>query len=321
MRINEKGVLINYHDDPNVKRLVIPEGVTAIAPHAMYSAEYLEEVVIPEGVTNIGPSAFDNCRELRRVIMADTVTSIGAGAFCNCQKLEQVRLSKGLTEISARAFNNCRALRSAEIPEGVRRLNVLAFNSCMALSSVQLPETLTEIGDGAFMQTLSLKSINIPDGVSALEEDTFYSSGVEVMKWRGMELYFFDGEDNISYSSGIFWSSEFTEKLERGEFDASLLVKELEIPFAVAYYVKTRSAEVKAKIKRRFPETFRWVIRTNDIKAAGAFIEEGGLISAHNIDRYIDLALECKRHEIYLMLVQHKESLGSYQKKSARFKL
>ncbi|MCR5121719.1 MAG: leucine-rich repeat domain-containing protein [Ruminococcus sp.] len=321
MRISEKGVLINYHDDPNETRLVIPEGVTAIAPHALYGAEYLEEVVIPEGVTKIGASAFENCRELRRVTMADSVTSMGKMVFGYCPKLEQVRLSCGLTEIPARAFTNCYALCSVEIPDSVQRIDIFAFNSCTALSSMRLPETLTEICDGAFMETFSLKSIDIPYGVSALEQDSFFRSGVEVMKWRGMDLYFSDGRENILNCIGIFFAEQFTEKLEQGELDTSLLDKELEIPFVVAYYVKTRSAGLKAYIKKHFPEIFKRVIRTNDLKALTAFIEEGGLISAHNIDRYIDFALECEKREIYLTLIQQKEQLGSYREKSGRFKL
>ena len=320
MRINDKGVLIGYHDDPTVTRLVIPERVKRIAADAFYGAEYLEEIVIPEGVREISTGAFRGCHVLRSVSMPDSVTRLGRTAFGECRSLREVRLSAGLTDIPARAFNGCQSLESVYIPDGVKSIGQYAFNSCIALTSVRLPDTLSFMDTGAFMETFSLKSISIPDGVDSIESYTFFRSGLEQVSYRGMEL-FFDRDGDIFNTFELCFTEELSDWLEKGGSGSECLPRELRMPFLLAYFVKTRSPAAGEFVRKNFPKLLARSIRLGDIGAVTAFIEEG-FLSTRNITRYINMAAEQNRHEIYLMLMTHKEKLGGFGAKgSARFKL
>ena len=48
------------------------------------------EIVIPDGVTSIAPYAFKNCEDLISVVISASVTSIGAYAFEDCYSLEEI---------------------------------------------------------------------------------------------------------------------------------------------------------------------------------------------------------------------------------------
>ena len=322
MRINDKGVLINYHDDPDVTRLVIPGSVRKIAPDAFYGAEYLEEVVISEGVTDIGTGAFRGCHELRSVTMPDSVTGLGRYAFEGCRKLGSVRLSKGLKEIPMNCFSSCHSLTSVYIPDNVSIIRDYAFNSCTALGSARLPEGLEHIGSGAFMETFSLRSIELPGGVTELDGYAFFRSGLEHVSWRGMEIYL----DRASMDNGVFefrFSKGLEEWLESGGTAGDVPIRELRTPFMLAYFAKTRSRMACEYVSKRFSKLFAAAIQTNNIPAVKAVIEEGGFLSTRNIGRYITLASEQENKEIYLMLVEHKERLGGYKSSgtSGRFRL
>ncbi len=319
MRIDSKGVLINYRDDPEETRLVIPPTVKRIAPHAFYGAEYLEEVVISEGVTDIGAESFQGCHGLRRVYIPDSVTRMGKRVFKDCRELADVRLPAGLTEIPDFTFDGCLALEAVYIPDGVKSIWFDAFNSCVALRSVRLPDTLTFIDNGVFMETFSLKEITIPDSVEDIGGYTFFRSGLEHIVYRGMEI-FLDRTGEESHTFEFCFSRRLPEWLESGGKGTDCVPAGLRIPFLLAYYVKTRSPQLAGYVKNNFSKLCGRSIRLGDIRAVRAFIEEG-FLSPRNIDRYITLAQEQERHEIYLMLVEHKERLGGYKGGSGRFRL
>lgn len=320
MRINEKGILINYSDDPEVTRLVIPDTVKKIAPHAFYGAEYLEEVVISGGVREIGAEAFRGCPELRSVTMPDSVELLGKKAFTDCRFLAEVRLSAGLKDIPDNAFDCCHALTSVYIPDGVETIGFDAFNSCVGLRSVRLPDTLTFIDNGAFMETFSLKSISIPDGVEDIGSYTFFRSGLERVSYRGMEIYL-DRVEEGSHTFEFCFTRELPKWLERCGTGRTCMPAGLKAPFLLAYFAKTRDPKAGEYVKKNFSKLFTMAVRTDNIPAVRAVIEEGGFLSSRNIGRYITLAAEMKRHEIYLMLVSHKDTLGTRTNNSARFRL
>ena len=320
MRINDNGILINYHDDPAVTRLEIPPEVKKIAPHAFYGCEYLEEIIIPDGVDEIGTSAFENCRELKSVTMPDTVEDLGKAAFKDCRKLTNVRISSGLYEIPSQAFDCCHSLTAVDVPEGVAVIGYDSFNGCFGLTSVSLPDSIGFIDNGAFMETFSLKSIAIPDRVEDIGSYTFYRSGLELISYRGMEIYI-DKTDKNFQSLEFSFTKGLQMWLANGCRGQTVMPKYLQDPFRIAHFTKTGDRRLLPYIKKNFARLFKTTIRTGNIPAVNALIGINYL-SMHNINVYINYAAEQRQHEIYLMLMAHKETLGGKSRSaSARLRL
>ena len=67
----------------------------------------IRSIVISEGVTSIGDNVFEKCNELTSVTIPDTVTSIGERAFYECGSLSEINIPDAVTTIGAYAFWNC----------------------------------------------------------------------------------------------------------------------------------------------------------------------------------------------------------------------
>ena len=75
---------------PNLKTIVIPEGVTFIGDRAFDGCTGLTSINIPEGVTSIGQCAFSYCSSLTSITIPESVTSIGNYAFDECTSLKTI---------------------------------------------------------------------------------------------------------------------------------------------------------------------------------------------------------------------------------------
>ncbi len=148
-----------YDYAAQIKRVVIPEGVTRIGVCAFYSRGLangvipfgnLSSVVLPESLETIGKMAFFRCEGVESLRIPDAVTSIGEYAFRSCSGLGELILPEGLSTIGEYAFANCSALTDLRLPEGVTTLGAHAFDSCSALTSLTIPEGVSSIGESAF---------------------------------------------------------------------------------------------------------------------------------------------------------------------------
>ena len=110
------------------KKLVIPEGVTILAPYILSNVEILEELVLPESLRIIQKTAIANCSNLKSVnlpknleriddfafirdykltgslIIPDKVTFIGDGAFRECGFNETLILGKSFKTLTNNSF-------------------------------------------------------------------------------------------------------------------------------------------------------------------------------------------------------------------------
>ena len=75
---------------PNVKSVIIGNGVTSIGESAFEDCDSLTSVTIGNSVTSIGDEAFRGCTGLTSVTIPDSVTSIGRYAFYGCTGLTSV---------------------------------------------------------------------------------------------------------------------------------------------------------------------------------------------------------------------------------------
>lgn len=80
-----------------------------------FSRKNVKRMVLPDGVTAIGMNAFEGCRQLEEVNLPDSIVSIGRWAFFGCRSLKAVRLSSGLQDPRIDAFKGCDGLMEVSI--------------------------------------------------------------------------------------------------------------------------------------------------------------------------------------------------------------
>jgi hypothetical protein len=142
--------LYNYFGDPNVTRVILPNGITKVEQSACRALSGLVRIAIPK-----------------------TVKSIGACALAGCASLGFVEIPAGKVTISDGVFDRCAGLKRLAIPDGVTSIGGFAVRGCTRLTHVTIPGTVTRIGSGAFAGCSALKSIVIPADVSDICGDAF----------------------------------------------------------------------------------------------------------------------------------------------------
>lgn len=181
---------------PNIKGVVLEEGVTSIGNYAFYDCTNLVSATIPEGVTRIGERAFSYCGNLTSVNIPNGVTYIGFWAFSNCRNLTNVTIPASATRFSESAFVYCDKLTSAGPLDGDYNIKFgwtdaippYVFENCGSLTSVAIPEGITSIGFYAFCRT-GLTSVTLPSTLTDIENYAFYDSGIkEIIIPNGVTL-------------------------------------------------------------------------------------------------------------------------------------
>lgn len=154
-------------------RVILCDGIEAIAPGAFKGCFSLTTIIIPDSVTRVADDAFAGCSSLTDIRISEDqpVLKIMDGALVtkaenrllldlSAFSAETYQVPQGIGEIAADAFNEYLTLRSFNfespelkcviIPEGVTAIGPRAFEGQNNLTSVTLPASLTDIGEGAF---------------------------------------------------------------------------------------------------------------------------------------------------------------------------
>lgn len=133
-------------------KVMIPDTVRKIGPHAFDSCSLLKEIVIPASVEEIGDRAFVDCKALSKVSLPGKDTKIGAEAFLRCGKLVTAGTvgtlkGKGYSyefswsdAIPENAFAGMNKLKTVVLPDGVKMIGKNAFKGCKALEQINLPD-------------------------------------------------------------------------------------------------------------------------------------------------------------------------------------
>ncbi len=105
-----------------VTKVTIPDCYEKIGYKVFSQLPNLKTVIIGNGVKEIGPGAFEGCKNLESVTFGNSLEAIYAEAFQYCEKLDNVVLPSSLKEITYRAFGECKALKTIVIPRGVTKM-------------------------------------------------------------------------------------------------------------------------------------------------------------------------------------------------------
>ena len=156
-----------------VRNLMIPNGVSSIAPYAFESYHYLESVTISDSVTSIGAGAFQYS-SIKSINIPDSITSIDDYVFDGCFNLTNITIPDSVTSIGVGAFQHS-AIKSINIPNSVTSIGDYAFNSCLYLTTITIPDSVTSIGDYAFFTCSHLTSVTISNSVVSIGNYAFSS--------------------------------------------------------------------------------------------------------------------------------------------------
>lgn len=126
----------------NLRKLVLPEGLTKIHERQFESLWMLEEIVIPDGVTDIPDGAFYDCHALANIEFSKNLTSIGKYAFYSCHALENIVIPEGVTEIGDAAFYGCNYADEIVIASSVKRIGNNAFALCNQVERMEVCATI-----------------------------------------------------------------------------------------------------------------------------------------------------------------------------------
>ncbi len=216
-------------DEPNLREVIIPEGVETIMVGAFKNSPSLETVKIPDSMKKIDTEAFMDCTGLKNVILGSNVNYIGQNAFKNCTSLINIVLPDSLTTIRNGIFYGCTALKTVIIPKNLALLENSTFSNCENIEIVEVPNTVTEVGLYAFDGCKNLTVMTTLNSAtdkyiakSTYNEDVGYYSSV---KSKAPEIFYrndttailvpFEGYE-YRVDSGAWQDSNVFEGLQPG---------------------------------------------------------------------------------------------------------
>lgn len=85
------------------ENLEIPKNIVTITANA-FKESGLRKLYIPNQITAIGASAFESCKDLENVHISNNITIINQNTFKNCEKLLKVEIPVKVAEIGTNAF-------------------------------------------------------------------------------------------------------------------------------------------------------------------------------------------------------------------------
>ncbi len=191
-----------------LKKVTLPEGITAIGAKAFQDCTNLSEINLPDSVTEIDGEAFLGCRSLPPLTIPRDLHIILGGAFTGtgcrltvpddhpCFRFEDgilytkdkprsviscvsppdgpCAVDPDTTSIWSYAFFGCEGLTDIRLPDRLRSIGERAFSGCAGLKEIVLPDSLETIGDRAFQGCTGLEEIVIPEAVEKIGNEAFY---------------------------------------------------------------------------------------------------------------------------------------------------
>lgn len=340
--IIENHALIQCKGNEETGILTIPDGVEKIMTRAFVKCS-CEEIVIPPNVKILEGYAFMECPRLERVTIPATVKTMKSGLFYGCRFLEEVTISEGITEIPSGMFEGCVNLKTVRLPESLKIINTDVFQHCRSLEEINIPENVISIGSNAFLVCDSLKTVRFPKSLAFMGADAF--GGCHALKRVKMPEYTgFIGKGAFQQDNVLYFPQPEGEMAIRLEYqwceqkDEHLLLqfintrdfcyrekifsvlKTYSYKISVALFMTEYHPEQKiypAYVRRNIKRIMENLIRESDIDGIEKVLAFG-YVTKKNIDGLIDFAINHQKHEAYLTLLNYKNEVIGYTKKSFR---
>ena len=128
----------NYREEGSLHSVSLPKSLKKIYDCAFAGCVKLSKIVLPDNLEAIGELAFNDCKQLKFITLPDSVTKIGTKTFANCETLTDISFGAGLSELPLQVFMNCSALKSVKISKNIKAIGEDAFVSCKNLSEFEV---------------------------------------------------------------------------------------------------------------------------------------------------------------------------------------
>ena len=163
-----------FRDHSNLKKIVIPEGVTQIGRYAFANCTNLMDISLPQSLKKLDNSAFA-WDKFATIELPDSLETMGTECFSGCLNLTAINIPDGITTLGLKVFNNCRKLRTLTGGLNVESLGQSVFENA-GLLSINLPKcsilenaSLSTTGNG----TYTLGSVGYP--ITAIATNAFWN--------------------------------------------------------------------------------------------------------------------------------------------------
>ena len=174
-----------FKDNPNLKKVVLPDTITVLEDYAFYLCSGLEEINIPESVEKFGFQTFYGCFSLKEISIPAGLTEIEGYTFDGCTSLEAVHVDKANQNYKDEdgilftkdgsaliTYPSAKPGTSYTVPGTCTKLEGYAFMANPYLEEINL-NSVTEMGEDIFYNCTALQSMIVPEGITMLTGSTF----------------------------------------------------------------------------------------------------------------------------------------------------
>lgn len=145
-----------------------------LASYALSELPNLREVILPEGLALIYYGSFQNDSNLERVVLPKSLQYLDSYVFSSCHNLTDINLGEldDLYHIGYGVFSYS-GITSVDLPRNVQNIGSDAFNYCsnLNLRSITLPASVSQLDNNAFqsqnLEVLSAFSVMPPASSSS----------------------------------------------------------------------------------------------------------------------------------------------------------
>ncbi len=139
------------------------------------------------------------------------VNEIGDKCFFQTD-VDNVEMPSEITKIGNNIFN-CKIIKRVIFSDGIRFIPENTFCLARNLCEVHLPYYLNIVGKKAFYACKALKYIEFPDHITSIEEQAFYSSGLEGFSFNFEKRNLIYGNPFFAFKDGsAFYATPVQEK-------------------------------------------------------------------------------------------------------------
>lgn len=126
------------------------EAINYIGSYAFYSTN-VKNIVIPAGVRALAGFAFANCPNLNTIVLPETMTKIDACALSSCTSLRSLVIPEGVTSIEGSAFESCTGLTEISLPSTLQQIGYGILQNNTSLTTVKCKAVVPPVAESQFL--------------------------------------------------------------------------------------------------------------------------------------------------------------------------
>ncbi len=288
-------------------------------------------VIIPDYVTTIDNYTFECCSNMQCVRIPDSVQEIGYKAFAKCRNLHTVMMGKNIGRIKSEAFANCAQLTDINLPE-----------SCLFGDAVFSGTAwLNQQQDDFVIHSHHLFAYHGKKGTSNFrlflpsnqqyerkppENPIFATIPDEVFEMDNSVRNTLENIDFLTYHKICF-----TPYMGNTFSDLNLilmLIREKDFSIKIDPILKY---DILSRMKLLYPDdpaicnylqinvldVFRFLTEQNCIEIIQRLLKNPDILNPDTIDPVIRYAIDHKKYEIQVLLIEYKNKYIGYEDTAA----